>query len=66
MPFPVEDFTRMAKSAKRTILVENNSSAQLGGVIREYTGFTCQHQLLKYDGRPFWPEDIASFTKGIL
>ena len=48
------------------ILVENNFSAQLGGVIREYTGQTFSHQLLKYDGRPFWPEDIANFAKSIL
>lgn len=66
LPFPVEELMAVLKTSKRMILVENNFSAQLGGVIREYTGQTFEHRLLKYDGRPFWPEDIANFAKSII
>jgi 2-oxoglutarate ferredoxin oxidoreductase subunit alpha len=66
LPFPVEELQAVLKNSKHLILVENNFSGQLGGVIREYTGQTFKHQLLKFDGRPFWPEDIANFVKGIV
>ncbi len=65
LPFPTEDVAKAFASAKRTILVEANSSGQLGSVIAEYTGKRCDHQLLKNDGRPFWPEDIVSFVTSL-
>jgi 2-oxoglutarate ferredoxin oxidoreductase subunit alpha len=65
LPFPTDEVTRTFASAKRTILVETNSSGQLGSVIAEYTGKRCDHQLLKYDGRPFWPEEIVSFVTSL-
>lgn len=66
LPFPVEDLQGYFRAAKKTVLVENNFSGQFGGVLREYTGLVCNHQLLKYDGRPFWPEEIVDFVKGIV
>lgn len=46
---------------KRIILVENNSHAQFGQLLRMQTGITLEEKLLKYDGRPFWPEEIVSY-----
>ncbi|MFA6587659.1 MAG: 2-oxoacid:acceptor oxidoreductase subunit alpha [Patescibacteria group bacterium] len=63
LPFPTGLVTANLKNSKKTILIENNFSAQLGGVIREYTGLVCNEKLLKYDGRPFWPEEIVEFVK---
>lgn len=46
---------------KRLILVENNSQAQFGQILRQQTGISIEEKLLKYDGRPFWPEEIVNY-----
>lgn len=58
-PFPVEEVTRALSGAKRLILVENNYSGQLGGLIREMTGIGIVQKVLKYDGRPFSEEEMV-------
>ena len=52
-----------SESGKRYILIENNSHAQFGRMLREETGIQIKEKLLKYDGRPFWPEEIAEYVK---
>jgi 2-oxoglutarate ferredoxin oxidoreductase subunit alpha len=44
---------------KVKIMMENNSTAQFAGVLRQYTGLEMDFHMLKYDGRPFFPEQIA-------
>jgi 2-oxoglutarate ferredoxin oxidoreductase subunit alpha len=56
-PFPAAE-VRAALAGKRAILVENNYTAQLGGLIREQTGIELPVQVLKYDGRPFSQEEM--------
>ncbi len=46
--------------AKKTICIENNGTGQLAQVVKEKTGFTFDSLILKNDGRPFFPEDIAT------
>jgi 2-oxoglutarate ferredoxin oxidoreductase subunit alpha len=43
---------------KRYVLVENNSQGQFGKLLRMETGIEIKDKLLKYDGRPFMPEEI--------
>ncbi|MFC1647072.1 2-oxoacid:acceptor oxidoreductase subunit alpha [Patescibacteria group bacterium] len=57
-PFP-QKVEELLKKAKRLVLVEQNSTAQLGGQIRRNTGIDIEEKLLKYDGRPFFPEEIV-------
>ncbi len=57
-PFPVKDVDNALRQAKHRILIENNFSGQLGGLIREKTGIDITDRLLKYDGRPINPEEI--------
>jgi pyruvate/2-oxoacid:ferredoxin oxidoreductase alpha subunit len=40
-------------------MVENAPSAQFAGVLKQYTGMDMDFHILKYDGRPFFPEQIA-------
>lgn len=47
--------------AKRYILIENNSHAQFGKLLLMQTGIAIEEKLLKYDGRPFWPEEITEY-----
>lgn len=44
---------------KRYILIENNSQGQFGKLLLMETGIEIKEKLLKYDGRPFLPEEIA-------
>lgn len=42
------------------LLVENNAMGQLGKLLREETGIEIADQLLKYDGRPHFQEEIVA------
>lgn len=57
-PLPEKKIMEVMKRAKKTMLVENNQTGQLGLLIRKYTGMSIEHKLLKYDGRPFFPHEI--------
>ena len=45
-------------SAKKVILVENNVTGQLGRLIREKTGIAIKNRILKYDGKPFYCDEL--------
>jgi 2-oxoglutarate ferredoxin oxidoreductase subunit alpha len=47
-------------------MVEQNSSSQLGLLIREQTGLSFDGTVLKYDGRPFFPIEIVEETLAII
>jgi 2-oxoglutarate ferredoxin oxidoreductase subunit alpha len=65
-PFPSEKVKEIIKSAKNIVLVENNSTAQLGSLIREFTGEEIENKLLKYSGRQFYPNEIHGYISDIL
>lgn len=65
-PFPVQMVSKIMKKAQKVLNVECNYSAQMGGLIREKTGIEIQNNLLKYDGRPFYPEEIITQIKKVL
>jgi 2-oxoglutarate ferredoxin oxidoreductase subunit alpha len=60
-PFPSETVLKILNASKRVLLVENNMDGQLGQLIREQTGFEIKEKILKYDGRPFFPEEIIEY-----
>jgi 2-oxoglutarate ferredoxin oxidoreductase subunit alpha len=47
------------KEGKKYMLLENNAHAQFGSLLLYQTGVEIQDKILKYDGRPFWPEEIV-------
>lgn len=57
-PFPKEAVAREIKKSQRVILVENSATGALADVIAEQTGIIIKNKILKYDGRPFVPEDL--------
>jgi 2-oxoglutarate ferredoxin oxidoreductase subunit alpha len=65
-PFPSQRVSDILSNARKPILVENNKTAQLGSVIREHTGIMISHHILKYDGRPFTPEEIYYKAKEVV
>ncbi len=64
-PFPSDDSIKYL-SELPSLLVESNYTSQLGGLIREHTGIEIKNRYLKYDGRPFYPEDIVNKVKEVL
>lgn len=65
-PLPTKAISRVLDAAKKTIIVENNATGQLFGLIREWTGKEADAKMLKFDGRPFHPREIAESVKKIL
>ena len=63
-PLPTENLGSMYKTAKNLIAVEQNSTGQLEGLIRQEMLIKCSHKILKYDGRAFSGEEIYDRLKG--
>ncbi|WP_346355626.1 2-oxoacid:acceptor oxidoreductase subunit alpha [Azotosporobacter soli] len=65
-PFPTEIVAAVLSKAKKTLLIEGNKTAQLGGVIRRHTGLAVDHLYLKYDSRPFVPTGIREKIREVM
>lgn len=60
-PLNGDKVLKILKSLKKTVLIEGNSTGQLGRLIMEKTGIRLQKRFLKYDGRPFFPCEITNY-----
>lgn len=58
-PFPEEAALTSLSAATRLIDVEQNATGQLASLIREHTGVLVKEKILKFDGRPLYPEEIV-------
>ncbi len=58
-PFPIQLASEALQKAQAFFMVEQNSGAQLGQLIRMQTGLHPAGAILKYDGRPFFPIEIV-------
>lgn len=70
-PFPKDHVTKVLGkrgllSTKKLLLIENNSEAQLGSLIRQETGIEIKDKVLRYDGRPFFANELAEQIKKAL
>ena len=65
-PLPVPYLESILSNAKKKLIIEGNSTSQMASLIRQETGITFDHKLLRFDGRPFYPEDIIIKVKEIL
>ena len=65
-PFPSAKVQRILKSARKTVVVENNKTSQLSSFIREHLLMTVDHKILKYNGRSFNPREISKKIKRVL
>lgn len=59
-PFPKKFVSEFIKNSKKTLLIESNYSGQLGKLISMQTNLEVADRVLKYDGRPFFVEDLKS------
>ena len=65
-PFPADAVREFLERAKRSIVVEQNATGQLEGLIREHTLREVGHRLNRTDGRPISPEQVYAFVLDIL
>jgi 2-oxoglutarate ferredoxin oxidoreductase subunit alpha len=64
-PFPAEPLRKALDGAGMVIAVEENATAQLATLATQH-GITCQKKILRYDGRPFTPEDLKEKIREAL
>ncbi len=62
-PLKTELLRTLIKRGKKIILIENNQTGQLAEMLKEKTGYQFKKRILKYDGRPFFVEDILEYLK---
>jgi 2-oxoglutarate ferredoxin oxidoreductase subunit alpha len=65
-PLPSAYMKQMLQGKKRIIDVEDNFTAQLGGIITEYTTIRPNFYVLKYTGRPMMTTEVYKALKAIL
>ncbi len=65
-PFPAEFIAEAINVSKLPVLVEQNSEAQLGQLIRNECLLDIDNKILRYDGRPFDPVDLERIVRDLL
>ena len=65
-PMDYTTVTSMLENCKNTIIVEGNFSGQFRDIVREKTGFNIKNTYFKYDGRPFYFQDIYNKVKTVM
>lgn len=59
-PLKTQKFQLLRDKAKRSVLVEGNYQGQLGQLLKQETGQSFNDRILKYDGRPFFYDELVS------
>jgi len=54
------------KKAKKTVVIENNATAQFAKLIRMETGVGMEHKILKYNGLPFSTDELETRLRSVL
>ena len=62
-PFPTEQVKQVLSAAKNLVVIEGNQYGQLKNLIAQETGIQIEKRFNKYDGRPFYPEEIVDYVK---
>ncbi len=62
-PFSAVPFLTNLKKKTKIFAVENNFTGQFADIFTQQTGISIFHKILKYDGRPFAPQEIVKQVK---
>ncbi len=65
LPFPAAAIKKALTGIKRVIAVEENATGQLARLAEQY-GIAVHDRVLRYDGRPFTPEDLLVKVKEVI
>ena len=62
-PFPADEVRQALSGSKKLVDVEMNYSGQFAGLLREKTGISTDHLVVKYNGRPMSCEEVYDALK---
>lgn len=62
-PLKTDKLIEFADKAKKLVIVEQNYYSQLGDLILQNTDIEFDEHLVRYDGRPFFVEEIVNYVK---
>jgi 2-oxoglutarate ferredoxin oxidoreductase subunit alpha len=65
-PLPPKPIPAKILDGARLVAVENNATGQLAGLLRMESGVNIEERILKYDGRPFTPQELTDRLQKIL
>ncbi len=65
-PLKTDRLMKLAKTTKKIVLIEGNHEGQLGKLIAMECGLRVSEKLLKYDGRPFFYDELFSSIQSLL
>lgn len=63
-PVRTDKLKELISEKQPLVLVESNFFGQLGALLTQQTGYQFKDKLLKFDGRPFFVEDIIEYLEG--
>jgi len=66
LPFKSDYFEEHFDEDNKNIVIENNKTAQFSKLIKMFTGKDIKTEFLKYSGRQFLPEEIASSIEKVI
>ena len=58
-PLPLEKVESRLRQCKKVMMVEGNATGQFAQLLKEQVGLIPDATFFQYDGRPFFPSDIA-------
>ena len=61
-----DEIKKEIEKAKKVVIIESNVSGLLSRLIREKTGIKINQRILKYDGRPFFSDELNAELKKVL
>ena len=62
-PFPTQEFEKLALQAQKLVMVEGNFSGQGEKLIQQETNVIFADRIHRYDGRPFYVEDLRQWLE---
>ena len=63
LPSETEDYL---KKAKKIIVVENNATSQFSRLLKLYTDIEVEHKILKYNGLPFFVDELIGKLEKVI
>ncbi len=58
-PLPATTIKKLFSQFKQKVCVENNATGQFSALLRRETGLVVDREILKFDGRPFFADEIV-------
>jgi 2-oxoglutarate ferredoxin oxidoreductase subunit alpha len=65
-PLDAKKVLDLLKGERFTLMIEGNYTGQFERLLRAETGWFPNDRLHKYDGEPFWPEEIVAKVESLL